>query len=527
MVRLLAGEMKPILTMDFETDPFKHGETVAPFACGLYDGKNFASVWSAKCAEKMVKHLATLPPSIIYMHNGGRFDIFFLMRWLEADMRIINGRVVVARIGEHEIRDSYAILPFPLAQYKKDEIDIQHLNRDCRDQYRAEILSYLQGDCVYLHELVTAFHEEFGDFLTIGSAAMSQLQKFHEFERGGKALDNSIRSRFFFGGRVQCFQSGVINTPLKIYDVNSMYPHVMKNFRHPTGRAVTEEWRVGKKTAFVVAEGVNAGAFPLRTRKGIDFTAQRGRYACTIHEWNAALELDTFRPTKVLYAYDFDDWISFDEFVDHFFAARIKAKKDGDAIRTLFYKLILNSAYGKFAQNPENFSDFCITQGTARMPEKSEWTEHMVHQGGEYVIWKKATNGFKRNSYFNVAIGASITGAARSLLMHAVGKATNPIYVDTDSIICRELSGVDKSDTGLGAWKLEAKGDRIAIAGKKMYVCFDGEKVVKKATKGARLSSDEIVRVAEGETVTYRRDAPNFKLDGAVKFVKRRIKRTI
>lgn len=513
--------MRPILTMDFETDPFEHLRVPKPFACGLYDGKDFDSTWGPDCADKMVKRLAKLEPSIIYMHNGGRFDIFYLMDHIEAELRIINGRIVQCHLGKHEFRDSYSILPMALKQYKKDDIDITKLESGVRNMHRAEILSYLRGDCLYLHELVTGFVSEFGDFLTIGSASMNQLRKFHPFQQTGKYQDEKFRKQFFFGGRVQCFKSGIIEQEFKIYDVNSMYPFVMRNCKHPTGGSFSVDRMVTKKTAFIVAEGYNDGAFPLRTRKGINFTTRRGEFSCTIHEWNAAIAHGFFRPTRVLKTYQFDDWISFGEFVDHFVAAKVKAELGGDKIRRLFYKFILNSAYGKFAQNPDNFQDWAISHRQA-MPEP--WQEHYVHADGEYVIWKKPV---KRHSYYNVCIGASITGAARSTLMHAIGKAVDPIYVDTDSIICSGLRGVNFSDTELGAWKLEAEGSRLAIAGKKLYACFDSAGTcVKKATKGAKLSAAEIVRVAQGEKVVYRNAAPTFKLNGQVDFIERKIRRT-
>jgi DNA polymerase elongation subunit (family B) len=517
--------MKPIRTMDFETDPFAFQKRVFPFACGLYDGADFISVWSDKCAAKIVKILDKLEPSIIYMHNGGRFDIFYLLKYLDAEMKIINGRVVQCYLGPHEIRDSYAILPMALSQYKKDDIDIQKLSRERREENRAEILSYLRGDCVYLHELVSAFLAEFGDYLTIGSAAMGQLRKFHPFENGNKYLDDKFRKQFFFGGRVQCFQSGVISGPFKIYDVNSMYPYVMKNYRHPIGNSFEVDKRIRKNTAFVVAEGKQrgpCGAFPMRNKRGgIDFNLPEGTFACSIHEWETAEILEWFKPTRIIKTYGFDTFMSFGEFVDHFYGLRMKAKADEDKIHLIFYKLILNSAYGKFAQNPDNFCDFAITHGQ-RMTEP--WREHFVHNEGEYVIWKKAV---QRHSYYNVAVGASITGAARSVLLDGLYGSRNLIYCDTDSVICRELEGVAFSDTALGAWKLEARGNRIAIAGKKLYACFDGNTCVKKATKGARISEQEIVEVATGGTALYQKIAPTFKLDGRVQFIERRIKRTV
>lgn len=536
--------MKPILTMDFETDPFEHGNNVEPFCVGLYDGRgNFYQCWSKDCVTKIVAYLDTLPSSIIYMHNGGRFDFFFLLEHLAPRMVIINGRIVQAYLGKHELRDSYAALPIPLSGYKKDEIDINKLHRDVRNQNRGEILSYLQGDCVYLHELISGFIAEFGDYLTIGAAAMNQLQRFHKFNRGESAFDNTFRSQFFYGGRVQCFQSGIMNQSHKIYDVNSMYPAVMKNFRHPNACSYSLDRRITNNTAFIVAEGSQSpklGAFPVRTKTGIDFTSGAGTFYFSKHEWEAAEETGLFRTRRILNTYNFDQWISFDEFVEHFFNARRRAKKDNDKLHDIFYKLILNSAYGKFAQNPDNFRDYAVTRIGHVMDRSNGWSEHTIHADGKWTVWERPVS---RHSYYNVSIGASITGAARSVLMRAIAKADTPIYCDTDSIICESLSGVPFSETELGSWKLEGVGDRLAIAGKKLYACYDSSiagpveaqermgfgkhQCLKHATKGARISPSEIERVARGETVTFRKDAPTFKLDGRTEFIKRDIRRTV
>jgi len=528
--------MKPIYTADFETDPFHHKQTIAPFCCGLYNGSDFSSWWSPRCADKLAETIRKFPePSIIFIHNGGKFDVFLgLLEHFEPELRIINGRIVQAFIrgshGVHEIRDSYAIIPIPLAAYKKDEIDIEKLERENRDANRVEILSYMRGDCVYLHELVTAFLDEFGDKLTIGSAAMQQLRRFHPFETVGKTFDEKFRSQFFFGGRVQCFQSGILPAPKsgwKVYDVNSMYPFVMKNMRHPSGGDYDIERRITSRTAFIVAEGTQRterGAFPVRSKTGIDFETRTGTFLFSAHEWEASQRFGFFRVSRVIKTYGWDEWITFDEFVDHFYSARLKAKASGDTIRLLFYKLILNSAYGKFAQNPENYFDWAITFGTIL---DDGWQIHTSHNGGKIIVWKKPV---ERHSYYDVAIGASITGAARSVLMQGIAGSDDLAYCDTDSIIAGNLRGVEFSDTVLGAWKLEATGDRIAIAGKKLYALFDGgwgdEHCVKKATKGARLPPEDIVRVARGETIRFEKQAPTFKLSGDVTWISRQIKRT-
>jgi hypothetical protein len=485
-------------------------------------------------------------PLLIFAHNGGKFDFFYFLDYLPAgDMRIINGRIIKARLGNHELRDSYAIMPFPLAAYQKDSIDYDKLHKSRREKHKQEIIDYLRGDCVYLHELVTAFFDEFGDKLTIGSSSMKQLQRFHTFTRGSEQFDESFRTDFYFGGRNQCFKSGLIKKHVKIYDVNSMYPHVMRSYLHPVGTKPILSTRIESNTCFVVTTGHNFGAFPVRTKEGgLDFTVPYGKFSTTIHEWNAALETGSFKPVTIHKTYGFNDRVSFGDFVDHFYYARAKAKASGDIMHTLFYKFVLNSAYGKFAQNPANFFEWCIepwenpllTEKCPRCPKNTvdpvctycqgsgfRWSPAFEHQG-KYRIWQAP---LLQHFYYNVCTGASITGAARAELLRGIKCATNPLYCDTDSIICEELDGVHLHDTQLGAWKLEDEGELAAICGKKLYAIFGPKgECIKKAHKGARLTGVDILKIAGGATVESVNPVPTFKLNGAHEFSVRKIRRT-
>ena len=130
-----------------------------------------------------------------------------------------------------------------------------------------------------------------------------------------------------------------------------------------------------------------------------------------------------------------------------------------------------------------------------------------------------------------MATAASITGAARANLLRNLALSKRPIYCDTDSIICEGFRG-ELDETRLGGWKLEAEGDRAAIAGKKLYTVFDSAELkdtgasIKLASKGVRLTPREIVAVCNGDEVTYRNPVPSFKLDGSAEFITRRINKT-
>ncbi len=76
--------MNRIAVVDLETDPFKHGQMVYPFAAGFYDGETFSSWWGPDCVARMMAYIAAYPePLIIYAHNGGRFDFFYFLEHMD------------------------------------------------------------------------------------------------------------------------------------------------------------------------------------------------------------------------------------------------------------------------------------------------------------------------------------------------------------------------------------------------------------------------------------------------------------
>lgn len=527
-----------LAVLDLETDPFEYGKMVRPFVAGFYDGNSVHTIWSPECVSRMVAALSERKePLTIYAHNGGRFDFFYFLPYLSSAMRIVNGRIIQAQMGLHELRDSYAIMPFPLADYDKDSIDYEKMRAEVREQHREEILRYLSKDLTALYELVHAFHKEFGDKLTIGSASMKQLKSFHKFGTGNEVYDTKFRRHHYFGGRNQVFKSGIAKGDIRVYDVNSMYPFVMRGFLHPIGTGHTVSNRIEQDTCLIEVEGKNYGAFPTRAKNGgLDFTVEHGVFYPTIHEWEAALEMGCFQPRRILKTYGWRTRGSFDEFVTHFYDAKRTAKEKGDKIRQLFYKYVLNSAYGKFAQNPENYFDWYITERGSVPPEYHEcgkgcpeecplvWSPTYLTE--QYIIWQRPLQT-KSHSWYNIAIGASITGAARAVLLRGLAGTRDPLYCDTDSIICRgDFSGqIDR--TALGKWDLETTGSMAAIGGKKLYAIFDAQgKGIKKAHKGARLTYDEILKIVRGEEVEACNPVPNFKWDGSHTWTKRRIKMT-
>jgi hypothetical protein len=173
-------------------------------------------------------------------------------------------------------------MPIPLSQLgDKVDIDYMLMERDVREDHRDEILHYMKRDCIELYKAVEAFIAEFGDILTIGSASMRQLKKFHEFDTASEDFDADFR-KFYFGGRCQCFETGVIETPMIGIDLNSSYPHTMRSMKHPVSTQHTSNSRISKATAFVTWEGENFGAVPHAYKDGSRF--HRSRWHVSYHD---------------------------------------------------------------------------------------------------------------------------------------------------------------------------------------------------------------------------------------------------
>lgn len=508
---------KTIAVVDCETDPFEPDFLVKPFAIGFETPDRYVDFWGNDCVAQFFNYLATLEERyIIYAHNGGKFDFFFFLEFLAANTspRIINGRLVQIFFGTQEFRDSYALIAEPLAKYQKDKIDYKKFKTKVREKHKEEIRKYLRSDCRYLYELISSFHERYGDKLTAATTAMAQLQSFHGFEKiTSDAIDEKFRE-YYFGGRVQCFETGLLkpnNGRWYIVDRNSMYAAAMCEADHPISATFELNNEITENTDFATIIAKSDGALPMRLENGaLAFPKTTGRFQATIHEIRAGIETGTLEILDVECAWEFDKKTRFTEWAEHFYKLKAECKASDDIMGYIFNKHMLTDAYGKFALNPRKFKTWKLTIDEIPEPLATEefpdgWSEHS--KSGSIRIWERPNP--RRGGFYNIATAASITGAARANLLRNIALAKRPIYCDTDSIICEEFNG-HLHDTELGGWKIEAEGDLAAIAGKKLYAIYDGQKVLKKASKGCKLEGEQIIEICQGATILYANDVPTF-----------------
>jgi hypothetical protein len=549
-----------LATIDCETDPFaearyrvkrdgkvtmERGEApsaLKPFSIGFYCDAFYRDFWGDDCIERMMEFLEGLPDEyLIFAHNGGKFDFGYFFRWVDNPVVIIGGRLVRARLFHHWIQDSFRLLPFSLATYAKTEIDYAKFKRAVREQHRAEIALYQKSDCENLYKLIAAFFERFGYALTIGRIGIDLLIERHPFPKMHPNSDIYFRD-FYFGGRVECFKTGVIDGPFSVDDVNSMYPFVMAERRHPVGNA----WDCRRQLPdnfdrpyFAKIIAASAGALPLVNPDtgGLDFPHGTFAFNACSHEIEMGLRHGILKIERVIECYVTRATITFDEFVHEFYQGKIAAKAEGDKIGELFVKYLLNTPYGKFGQNPANYRDYKIVRRLANGDREIDERElragawELKADNPEWELWHKPA-AITGAAYYDVSIAASITSAARAVLLEAIQHAVDPIYCDTDSLISRALA-VRSHDADLGAWKHEFDCDRAAIAGKKLYALYniDGRPLtaklpVKVVSKGGTLTRDDIIELCEGGEVEFTNPVPTFRYDQKAVFITRTFRST-
>lgn len=546
-----------VAILDMETDPFDRDtqKVIHPFLAVLYsDNFDPIIIWdenNERFIQRVIDAIENLPDSYtIYAHNGGKFDYMFLVKRLRGTVMFKGRGIMSAKIGRHELRDSFHIIPERLANWQKDDIDYSVMAKGKRGKHKAAIIKYCIADCRYLLDIVNKFVGDHGLKISIGQAAMAYLRKEYKVPRLGETMDGFLR-QWFFGGRVECIQGkGHWQGEYKLYDVNSMYPHVMSEFLHPQGNLYTVHagGRIGPRCAFLQLSCDNNGALVRRGENNeTSGTFSNGQFFTTIHEYRVAQKYRLIDNVKIIRTVDCDIMGNFSRTIIPLYENRIttkgllkalekgtfdynEAKKDD-----MVTKFLLNNMYGKFAQNPRKYKESYITEPNEEPEceheiERATWGPLPAHETPYYWIWERPNPNLRFN---NVGTAASITGAARAVLLEAIQNARDPIYCDTDSLICRDLRGVNIDSSTLGAWDIESKFSEVIITGKKQYACRvadlpNGHKdAIKLRSKGVSdMDWQDYVRMLDGEIIEKIAKAPTLTKLGGQKYMRRNIRAT-
>lgn len=518
-----------LATFDLETDPFKRLHVPVPFASDFYYENHHSTTWGPACLPNLIELLKHYD-GIAYAHNGGKFDFHFLLPYLPRKyikrLLTINGRIVqmVFEWGL-DMRDSYALIPRALREWAKEDIDIAKLEADVRESHRPEITRYLKKDTEYLHEMVEAFIGEYGLHLTLASASFQILHKKFDVKRVkiSESQDAKFR-KFYFAGRVEFYALGELTGPFTCVDINSSFPWSMTQ-DHWEGEeylCLSELPKRNLLQSFIRIKAESLGAFPFREVDGSVSFPLDGvprEFFITGWEYQAAKELNILGSHQIIDVFVPTSIRNYSQYIEYFYKIKNSAETSGNKGERLFAKLLMNSGYGKFGMDPREFEELAIRDWRDKPDVKENEPDWEILKDDPSIgitIYKRPA-GNTYGKFNNVCVAASITGCSRALLLRASKVCRGLVYCDTDSLIARDIGNIPVGPR-LGEWKIEHIFSKLYIGGKKLYAGkhppdSKGDEW-KTASKGVRLTPDQIIEVAKGEDkgVTYAFDAPSFSL---------------
>lgn len=416
----------------------------------------------------------------IYFHNLA-FDGSFILDWLfrnnfaYSEEKLVDGMfsTVISRESKfyridiqcdgHRItlKDSLKKIPLPVAAIgpafglavTKGEIDYTAPRPVGYSPTDAEI-DYVVRDCEVVAGALRQVLDAGMTKLTVGADSLAEYKELNKnwnavFPVYTSDLDDEIR-RAYRGGFTYA-DTRTVRTVIRggaVYDVNSLYPSVMRYKRLPYG----EPCRVGGdprmddlficnitftaelkkdhipciqiKRPFRQSDTEYLRSVPepeTLTITSVDLALWREHYDMEILDWGDSFVFDS--------ATGF-----FDEYIDKWM--EVKASHTG-GMRTIA-KLHLNSLYGKFATN---------TDVTQRYPV---FSDNRV---------KLCIGSTEMRDPVYTPMGVFITAWARDTTIRAAQKNYDRfLYADTDSIHLRGTEppvGIDVHPTRLGAWKHE------------------------------------------------------------------------
>lgn len=311
---------------------------------------------------------------------------------------------------------------------------------------------YAMRDAEICYKMADLIRKEFHTFRSTCAGLAIRVFKrdycfIRKFPHYNELLSDKLRQAYH-GGRTECYIRGINDKKVNVYDVNSLYPYVMKTKQYPN---VLENFAhlasvdLDKEGIAHVQVTQDANFPPICIKHlcidGLEkLVFPNGRFDA----WVTYPELRALEGTnsgKILKVYESYEWANkmnpFGKYIDDFYAKKEKASKTDDP-RRMLYKIMLNGTYGKFGEHGKcTFAVFV----------------------GDKIV-EQATPKSKISWYHSVPIASYITAHAR-LHNWSIIRTLNPdgmYYTDTDcQHTTQDLSNL--CGNKLGELKLEKTAD--------------------------------------------------------------------
>jgi hypothetical protein len=327
-----------------------------------------------------------------------------------------------------------------------------------------ETLNYCLQDCVALHQVITKFNEFYfnqfklniNDAPTISSHAF-KLYRSKFIPEGLIPMvfgeeHNFIKTAYTGGSTDMFIPSNNKDELVYAYDVNSLYPFIMKHYLMPVGEKTYFEGDIRKYQqdafGFFYCE-ITAPSnlehpiiqLHVKTKGGIRTIAPIGTFKTVIfsEEMDNAIKLGY--KFKIIKGYTYQRKIIFDNYVNDLYILRLQYSKDNPM--NYIAKLLLNSLYGRFGM--KDLFDHLLLLDTEKyikctenLESKNYYINDSIKLNDNYLVQleeKVKQYNLTLDYNVNIAIAAAITGYARIYMSQFKNNPNLKLfYTDTDSI---------------------------------------------------------------------------------------------
>jgi hypothetical protein len=486
---------------------------------GIYDG---VDLYEFDTIESMWSWLAH-EDSIIYFHNLDFDMLFFFRYWKDnnpkrmEDLNLIqSGGVSLGfRVGKVNFRNSLSIFPMSLKHVVIKFLKVNdalwfHDKANVLDLKEDELKKYCWLDCIYLYQALFKiwgyFYNKFRfDLkLTLPATALHVWKNFYLNDKD--FLLRKYRHKFFdenyyYGGHTEKFIAGQnIFRNVHYYDVNSLYPYIMRDMDYINGKIVRVKPTMDKLKElfysgilFYCEIVLNVDSERLRMFPTFDKKLKRNKYLfghikikvseiginfiTTWGSWDNIISV-----SQILIGEKGQVIKPFFDYVTDFYALR-----KSDISNDLVYKLMLNSLYGKFGQKIE--VEKMVINCTYDDEQREKLSRCVMVQDGLFLSVFKEKRFLSKKTHFRMDISGKVTEGSRLYMGNLINRHRvehgdkSVIYTDTDSIICYgEFDSALLNESKLGYLSDEiGYKDNVILMGVKLYHFYKSKK---QASKG-------------------------------------------
>lgn len=405
------------------------------------------------------------------------------------------------------------------------------------EEERIELETYNKRDCEITYKFMKFLEAGFIKYggktqLTSASTAMDIFRRQHlkkwvfkEDLMLGRDAQNTIHKDLFkayYGGRTETFQRGTVKN-LKIYDINSMYPHAMLNeFPHPSSVKLIREGDISvieyKGVSCVDIETIEE-YYPLLPYRKLGNTGQPEKLLFPNGYFKKQtythIELQKFveqgaRIKKIYWSIIYTKSIKpFESYVIDLYKDKLKYSESKSPMKHIT-KLLMNSLYGRFGMKAIEETIIKDLKNLTR-EERQEYKDVDIHPSGFLTSYKKKS--VYKPSIVPIWV-SYITSYSRvgneegnNGLFYYLSKYKAK-YCDTDSIATKKE--VPESNK-LGGMKLEYNVKNAILVKPKMYMYElnqkdekTGDNKIKISLKGVPKRTKTVFeKILRGETIYY------------------------